>query len=391
MSAAAASGILFLSHDATRTGAPIALLRFLRWFKKNCRRPFSVLLPSDGELTPDFAELAETWSIDRSRWCAGGRRTSLLNQMGLGAWARRAEIADVQRFMARCSPGLVYANSVGSTHAIDLLSPGIPVLTHVHELETVFRWTASPAQSSLLARTRQFIACSNVVKESLIREQGIAPGRIETIHESIPIEQIRADRTRQQVLAEWQVPESAALIIGGGSHNWRKGADLFVQLARLVCRKRSNAYFIWIGSRAGEVTEVEHDVRLAGLTEKVRVTGVVLKPADYFAAADVFALTSREDPYPLVCLEAAALEKPIVCFAGGGGMPEFVEDDCGFVVPYLDVEMMANRVAALLDSPECRLKMGINARRKVAERHDISTTAPRILEIIERIIAAEQP
>jgi len=111
---------------------------------------------------------------------------------------------------------------------------------------------------------------------------------------------------------------------------------------------------------------------------------------DYFAAADVFALTSREDPYPLVCLEAAALAKPIICFADAGGMPEFVEEDCGFVVPYLDVEAMADRVIALLDSAECRLTMGANARRKVAERHDISVSAPRIMEIIERTIAASQ-
>jgi glycosyltransferase involved in cell wall biosynthesis len=83
-----------------------------------------------------------------------------------------------------------------------------------------------------------------------------------------------------------------------------------------------------------------------------------MKPADYMAAADVFVLTSREDPYPLVCLEAAALEKPIVCFEGGGGTPEFVEADCGFVVPYLDIIGMADRVISLLDSPDCRDNLG---------------------------------
>jgi glycosyltransferase involved in cell wall biosynthesis len=135
------------------------------------------------------------------------------------------------------------------------------------------------------------------------------------------------------------------------------------------------------------MAQFEHDVRLAGLTEKVRYTGAVLKPADYLAAADVFVLTSREDPYPLVCLEAAALAKPIVCFAGAGGMPEFVEEDCGFVVPYLDIMAMADRVVPLLDSLECRVTMGSAARRKVMQRHDIGRAAPRIMEIIERTIA----
>ncbi|MFZ0233456.1 MAG: glycosyltransferase, partial [Candidatus Acidiferrales bacterium] len=78
----------------------------------------------------------------------------------------------------------------------------------------------------------------------------------------------------------------------------------------------------------------------------------------------------------------------IVCFADAGGMPEFVERDCGFIVPYLDIVAMGDRVVCLLDSPDSRLTMGAAARRKVAQRHDVSATAPRIMEIIERTIAA---
>ena len=92
-----------------------------------------------------------------------------------------------------------------------------------------------------------------------------------------------------------------------------------IKLARLVSQQRSNVYFAWIGG--GAVQRLEHDARLLGLSAKMRFTGEVAKPADYFAAADVFAMTSREDPYPLVCLEAAAVAKPIICFADAGGCP----------------------------------------------------------------------
>jgi glycosyltransferase involved in cell wall biosynthesis len=388
MAQVARTGVLFVSHEASRTGAPIALLHFIRWFKKNGNRPFSILLLSDGDLTPDFTELGDTWAIDRSHWCPGGRRTSLLNGIGLGARARRSELAEIQRFADGCSPGLIYANSIASAPAIEMLQPRVPVLTHVHELKYLFRAMASSALSNLLAKTHQFIACSDVVKENLIREHGIAPDNVETVHESIPVDQVRASRTRQQVFAEMKIPGHATLIIGGGSHSWRKGADLFVQLARTLCRQRSDIYFAWIGGIPREIIEIEHDVRLAGLAEKVRLTGAVSKTADYFAAADLFALTSREDPYPLVCLEAAALGKPIVCFAGGGGMPEFVEEDSGVVVPYLDIMAMADCIGSLLDSPERRSMMGAAARCKVIQRHDVSVAAPRILELIERNLAA---
>jgi glycosyltransferase involved in cell wall biosynthesis len=97
---------------------------------------------------------------------------------------------------------------------------------------------------------------------------------------------------------------------------------------------------------------------------------------------DVFTLTSREDPYPAVVLEAAALGKPIVCFQQSGGAPEFVEGDCGFVVPYLDVEAMAGRIAELLDDDDLRTRLGEAARRKVGMQHDLNRVAPRISQII---------
>lgn len=384
----AGRGILFVSHDATRSGAPIVLLHFLRWFKKNSNRPFAVLLQAGGELVGDFEELADTWSIDHSIWCRGGLRTGLLAAAGLGAWAQRAETRDARKFSARCSPALVYFNSVASAQVIDVLAPQVPVLTHVHELESYIRVQPSGALLRLLSQTDRFIACSNATRENLVQKHGVAEEQVETVYESIPLSQTRAERTRQQVFRELHIPDEALLVVGSGFGQWRKGTDLFLQLARIVSQQRSNAYFAWIGGSARDVLEIEHDVHLAGLAENVRLTGAVPKSADYFAAADVFVLTSREDPYPLVCLEAAALAKPIVCFAGAGGMPEFVEEDCGFVVPYLDLTAMADRIVSLLDSPESRTTLGAAARRKVTERHDINRTAPRILEIMERTLCA---
>jgi len=382
----AAHGILFVSHDATRTGAPIALLHFLHWFKREGNRPFSVLLGGGGELVADFEELAPTWSLDWSRWGPATLWTQLLNKARLGGWARRAEAADTKDFAARCSPALVYANSIASARTIEILAPEVPVLTHVHELESYFQIYAGPALTRLLGQSRRFIACSDAVRDNLVGEHGVAAERVETVYESILVDQIRGGRTRQQVFEELRMPNNALLVMGIGTPGWRKGTDLFIHLARTVCQQRDLVYFAWIG---GSAFDFEHDVRNCGLTEKMRFISASPKPADYLAAADVFALTSREDPYPLVCLEAAALEKPIVCFASAGGAPEFVEGDCGFVVPYLDMMAMANRVVTLLDSGDCRLTMGMAARRKVVQRHDISRAAPHISDIIERIIAGE--
>jgi glycosyltransferase involved in cell wall biosynthesis len=271
---------------------------------------------------------------------------------------------------------------------IKLLESELPVLMQVHEMESLMRIQAgSELPAAVLSQATRFIACSNATRSNLIERHGIPPERVETVHESIPVGNVRPVRGRAEILQELGIPEDALVVVGCGTAEFRKGTDLFVQLAHIVSRRRPQAYFVWVGGLAEQISEFERDGELAGLGERLRFTGFVGTPANYMAAADVFALPSREDPYPLVCLEAASLSKPVVCFEGGGGMPEFVESDCGFVVPYLDVAAMAERTVCLLDSPDCRLKMGQAARRKVVERHDVSVAGPRIAEIIERTIA----
>ena len=101
---------------------------------------------------------------------------------------------------------------------------------------------------------------------------------------------------------------------------------------------------------------------------------------------DVFTLTSREDPFPRVCMELAALEVPVVTFDNGGAV-ELVSSGCGFVVPYLDVAAMADRVLELLGDATLRARLGAVGRTTVRDRHTIETGGPATLEEIRRGLA----
>jgi glycosyltransferase involved in cell wall biosynthesis len=116
-------------------------------------------------------------------------------------------------------------------------------------------------------------------------------------------------------------------------------------------------------------------------------TGNVVSHLPYFAQFDAFLLTSREDPFPLVVLDAASLGKPVVCFAEAGGAPELVQEDAGLVVPYLDVEAMAAAATAIVEDADLRARLGRRAREKVLERHDMGVGGAHIAEIVRRQLA----
>jgi glycosyltransferase involved in cell wall biosynthesis len=101
-------------------------------------------------------------------------------------------------------------------------------------------------------------------------------------------------------------------------------------------------------------------------------------------------LPSREDPLPLVAIEAAKCGLPLVCFADAGGTPDLVGEDAGFVVPLEDTETMADKILKLVEDPDLRKNMGKRAREKFLSQFTVERTTPKILSTCRRI-AGQKP
>jgi glycosyltransferase involved in cell wall biosynthesis len=388
--------ILFISHSASRTGAPIVLLHFLRWLKANTDIPFDVLVGDSGELLPEFQALAPTrvlmGGLDLTtricRKAMGGRR--------FGKW----QDASFQRQFRRHQYGLVYANTVCNLREMALLSDlGIPVICHIHELNQVLDFVVG--REAFLNNhqcVQHFIAVSRAVQDYLLKDWSISESRISLVHGFIPDKDVDARsqaQVRAAIRAQLGLVDSEVLVGGCGTLDWRKGVDLFVQLARSVRGKPTGQKirFLWVGGKKGstDFIKFEHDVKICGLSDAVTVIENCSNPLDYFSAMDVFALTSREDPFPLVMLEAASLRLPIVCFDGAGGGPEFIEEEAGLAAPYLDVDSFAAHVLALADNSQMRRSIGFAAAQKVKSRYTVEHQAPKILEIIHRHLGKAGP
>lgn len=379
--------VLFISNDATQSGAPILLLHFLRWLRDHSPIPFEILLRAGGDLLGEFKAVGPTSVLEPEPGSAW-------DSLPLAARVRRRFIL-TQLASRRVGP--IYSNTITNGRELQVLGPaGRPVLTHVHELETVIQSCGKENWDQVKRHTRTFIASSNAVRANLVERHGIAPGAISLVHEFIPVQPGGVgtrDQRGAQVRRELGLAADAKIVGACGAVNWRKAPDLFLLLADAVRRRRPvgpPAHFVWIGDTMDGTPlfeRLQHDIRMLQLEGLVHFVGQRSSARDYFSAFDVFALVSREDPFPLVCLEAASAGTPIVCFDGAGGEKEFVEHDCGFVVPYLNVEVMADCVLRLLESDELRRACGARAAEKVRVRHDVSVAAPKILEILHRLMA----
>ena len=389
------SSVLFITPGASPVGGNIFLLNFLKWFKQNSRIPFLTIYGHEGELAGEFSALSESFQFDHDFteqrvWKKGLNRIS--DKMDLRTRGLRKRLEDK-------NIGLIYSNAVTNYRILsalpESLKTGVPLISHCHELESVIRRTGLGEFEKTKKMTTQFIAASEAVKNNLVNNHSVEGEKIEVVREFIPVEEFSAEevqKNRAEVLRELDIPENAFIVGGSGTLYWRKAPEIFLLIANEFRKAAPDTpvYFVWVGgAEKGDFRffELEFDLRQLGLQDKVRFLEHKADPQKYFSAFDLFLLTSREDPYPLVCLEAAALGKPVICFENSGGMPEFIEQDAGYTVPYLDTRAAAEKVLFLFQHPEVRNSLGTAAAKKVRERHSVPVAAPQLLKIIEKHLA----
>jgi glycosyltransferase involved in cell wall biosynthesis len=384
--------VLFISHDATPTGAPFLLLHLLRWLRDHSKLDFRIALKKSGPLKAQFLELAPTAVFETDPDSLAGRALDYVRPYRV----RHA----LQNIPLRLGLGttpfaLIYSNTLVNGRLLEgLRDQRCPLISHSHELEYMIQRSTTPKELAYtLRRTSQFIAGSTAVAENLVAHHALKSTNIEVVHDFIPFDGIdtaRSEEAARVLRAELGIPEDSFVVGAAGTVDWRKGCDLFVPLALETLRRNPgrDVRFVWVGGFWERRTprEIAYDIGKLGLEHKIHFVDHRRNYIDYIAMFDAFCLMSREDPCPLVLLEAATLGKPLLCFAQSGGAPEFVEDDCGFVVSYLNTVAMAARILELMGDPARCRDFARRAQAKVRERHDVAVAGPRILEIIERCL-----
>ena len=392
--------ILFVCHDANRAGSQLLLLQLLRLLKER-NFPMHLLLCSGGELEDDFAEVVSITKLYRENTVfnrpLGGKILKKVNLYKL--YEQHAVQKEQERVITELEAqqiGLVFVNSIANAGVyFDTLKflHHLPMVLFAHELGmSVKIYTHEVHLDFLLKKASHLIAVSKAVSDHYVKDYGYPRERVSTFtlidhdHIDTKLKNVAPDIVQRN----HNIPKDAIVIGGCGNAEWRKGNDLFNWIARRVIQKTSPLpiYFLWIGAGPQHAiySLIENDIRLMGLDMRIILVPPTSQALDYISRFDVFMLSSREDPYPLVVLEAALAEIPVVCFEGAGGAPELIESDAGFVVPYLDISAASDALIQLILDPAMRREMGQKGREKVLLRHNTERSVNQIEGVIQKYL-----
>lgn len=382
--------ILFVSHDAGRTGAPIVLLHFLRWLKAHDLVKIELLLIHGGELEKEFEACGRSFI-----WHEYGVLKGRIQQMREIVFPPNNTYTKRQtqylNSLKQKGIDLIYLNTVASNSLLPALKQSINcrVICHVHENEyTINKYHRNALSAQNVRLINRFIAASEYTKASLCKHFALLPQQVEVVHEFVPVAALAAIQTSPDKI-KTQLQLQNRFIVGGcGITSWRKGIDLFVETAKLVLDSGYSRKidFVWVGQQTTDfLEEYTYEKQRVGAYNDIKFTGVQTAVADYFNVFDVFFLSSREDPFPLVALEAMALGKPVLCFAETGGIPELVNKGGGSVVPYGNTAAAAAKIVAFYENRQLLREMAALSKEQIVN-YDVDVVAPHLFTCINEVL-----
>lgn len=131
-------------------------------------------------------------------------------------------------------------------------------------------------------------------------------------------------------------------VLLGVAFNWsnKKGLDVFIKLAGRL----NNKYQIVLVGTNDKV-----DAQLPKNIISIHRTQNQEELAEIYSTADLFVNPTREDNYPTVNMEAIACGTPVITF-NTGGSPECIDNTCGSVVEYDDIDSMEREIRSICEN-----------------------------------------
>ncbi len=331
--------ILFITPLASRTGSEMMLLNIILRLDRS-RYEVAVASYAQGELLDELPDHVRVYKVPGN--------FSMLDRINyhLGRHPITTALKDIQKdFKA----DIWYLNTIVLPQAASTaVSLNVPFVVHFHEMPLSYVYVNEKEFDLIIRKAHYIIGCSEATCLG-IRQAGAS--NVSLVYSFIEDKVRPKDDTEVAAIRkELGIAPGQFAWIMSGVPSERKGFDFFPEIAGLL--DDENTHLIWVGggeARNGYISWVENRISSLRSRTRIHLTGKQKERYDqYLHAADGFILTSRQDPFPLVMIEAATLGKPIVSFPSGG-VSELMRDGMGIVTDDISPMQMVREMKRVMN------------------------------------------
>lgn len=208
---------------------------------------------------------------------------------------------------------------------------------------------------------------SSWAAESLIRDYGVDPGRVEVMPVGVDLERWRrGDHVRHERV--W------ILFVGGDFE--RKGGYLLLEAFRSLPAGLAELHLVTHTTVPPEDGVIVHN--------HIQPNSAALLAL--YQASDIFVLPSHAEAFGISAVEASASGLPVIATCTGGLSDIVADQETGFLIPAGDVRSLSTHLRLLVENVELRRQMGEAAFRRAQSRFDAKKNAARLVEILQEIV-----
>lgn len=202
---------------------------------------------------------------------------------------------------------------------------------------------------SLQAADRVFSVSDSLRRLAL--SLGVPEARTEVVGNGVDTERFHPV-DRAEARRKFELPADAKILISVGALVERKGMHRVIEVMPALLARHPDLHYVIVGGASPEGdnrAELDAQVQRLGLADRVHFLGAL--PPDELkwplSAADVFVLSTRNEGWANVFLEAMACGLPVITTDVGGNAEVVCRPELGRIVPFGDAQAL---IAALDDA-----------------------------------------
>lgn len=338
---------------------------------------------------PDITLKSAFYGSDSNFRSIGG----ILRTVFVEGPAIAADLVKTIRYIRKERIPLVHFTERSRDAGIGLLvarASGAKAVLHVHS--KLDDWH-TPLVRSAMRHADARIAVSQFVRRAMI-DRGIPAENTFCVHNGIDITRWDLQASGAAIRDEFHVAPDTVMILMIARMNYYKGTTRLLRSLSRIKNTFPNFKALFVGEEdlsapPGESRGLEDLRRMStelGLGEHVVFTGRRSDTIQLFAASDIYAMPSHEEPFGVVYVEAGAMHLPVVSLNNGGTPEVVVHGVTGLLSEPEDELAFDTNLLQLLQNPALRNKLGQAGRQRAEQYLNMSRMGKDIQQVYETVL-----
>ena len=291
---------------------------------------------------------------------------------------RKIDLVDINTSIITGIPAIL-ASKI--THA--------PCICHIHDTRTLTK------KERFFARwVNKAIVLTNEASKQY--SPFLGRNKIEIIHNGLDIGKWTPIEDTSNIRREFNLNVNNGIVGVVGRITRGKGHDDFIRAAEIINKINPKIKFLIVGEAVLIDKEIEKQLRQmvieSNLSDSVIFTGWREDAYKIMSIFDVLAFPTSTFPegFPLTCIEAMALSKPVVATNITGPSEIVLDGVTGYLVPPSNATKLSDKILYLLNNPDVAKRMGYAGRMRVEELFDIKKLTKQVELVYNEVLGSQR-